>query len=901
MNTLEQVHICIKESTEIYCRDNNYFITTEDISNKINISRTVVSRYLNQLTRKEELIKIITRPVLYFDKQIIEKHYSISFGERIEFLNVEEMLSQILALKKGQKENLIIGGNGSLADVIIKFETFLSSLRYENAIGLICGEKGTGKKFVSTQLFESACESNVFPKDMKIITYKCCDSENTEYDLLGDKERMGLIEKSNGNLLFISYAEELSKNTQEKLVSLIENKMVDFQHNSEKIKIGIILSTTYSPHEVFESNLYDILNVNLTLPTLSQRPLNELERITYKYLIQEESKFKKKISLNINTFEALYSHVYKNNIDGLIKAIGITTSNAAYGLDDQDNDIKIYLYHLPEEILIDHEIVDQPSDKQMLSLSEIGNGFLVNSIINYYNEILKEFDNYINNEGIVGNFIINVKKILNRYCDFIIFTKELSNQRVDSYISVLENIFDYVGEKDQVIIYSNYSYVIAKIIYKLTYLDDEIQSWELRNKNAVNNILEVFNKEMSNEYHVALKIVDKIYKFLDIRLDSVNVIFLTFSLYYYGSNLEEQKIHGFVIAHGYSTASSIVDSVNRLVDKHVLDPIDMPLDVQVDEIIKKIKTYITYYSRCEELILMVDMGSLEEIAGKITSNLNIRVGVINNISTKVALSVADGMMQKKSLECILSDTCNNVKFEFKIYENKKKPVILFTTETGIAATKRVIEVFKNSLPKKIDLQFIMCDVNQLISNGINDAIFNSYNILMITGTVEIEIENVPYIAIEDLVSFTDAEKINNIFRTYLTDAEIYNFNNNLIKNFSLGNIVQSLTILNAGVLIDYIEDATEKLQRSLQFPLQSRIKIRLYIHISSIVERLVTKQKLIEYPELLKFEEKQSEFIKVFKQSFLKLCEYYGIEIPNNEIAYLYEYIFFSKGTKYGE
>ena len=44
-----------------------------------------------------------------------------------------------------------------------------------------------------------------------------------------------------------------------------------------------------------------------------------------------------------------------------------------------------------------------------------------------------------------------------------------------------------------------------------------------------------------------------------------------------------------ILAHGYSTASSIADAVNRLLDKYIFDALDMPLDVDSNQITKKVK------------------------------------------------------------------------------------------------------------------------------------------------------------------------------------------------------------------------------------------------------------------------------------------------------------------------
>ena len=52
-----------------------------------------------------------------------------------------------------------------------------------------------------------------------------------------------------------------------------------------------------------------------------------------------------------------------------------------------------------------------------------------------------------------------------------------------------------------------------------------------------------------------------------------------------------------ILAHGYSTASSIAESANKLLDTYVFDAIDMPLNVDSTTIINKINNYLSYMGK----------------------------------------------------------------------------------------------------------------------------------------------------------------------------------------------------------------------------------------------------------------------------------------------------------------
>lgn len=62
------------------------------------------------------------------------------------------------------------------------------------------------------------------------------------------------------------------------------------------------------------------------------------------------------------------------------------------------------------------------------------------------------------------------------------------------------------------------------------------------------------------------------------------------------------------------------------------------------------------------------------------------------------------------------------------------------------------------------------------------------------GLFNPEIEGIPFISLEDIISMNSAEKLTNIFSEYLDEEQMEIFNQNLVKNFSLQNVVESITI-----------------------------------------------------------------------------------------------------------
>ncbi|MCB6567448.1 hypothetical protein LI169_20560, partial [Desulfovibrio desulfuricans] len=63
----------------------------------------------------------------------------------------------------------------------------------------------------------------------------------------------------------------------------------------------------------------------------------------------------------------------------------------------------------------------------------------------------------------------------------------------------------------------------------------------------------------------------------------------------------------------------------------------MPLNTPVQEISGKLNDFIEENPHLKNIILLVDMGSLEQIGEQLAELFNSNIGVIDNISTKIAL------------------------------------------------------------------------------------------------------------------------------------------------------------------------------------------------------------------------------------------------------------------------
>ena len=102
----------------------------------------------------------------------------------------------------------------------------------------------------------------------------------------------------------------------------------------------------------------------------------------------------------------------------------------------------------------------------------------------------------------------------------------------------------------------------------------------------------MFTNMMMNESIIADQIIKQIKTATNVSLSNMNRIFLMLNIRMYNKELQGQDTMGIILSHGYSTASSIADAANSLLNHYIFEAIDMPLDTPVEEITKKLNKYI---------------------------------------------------------------------------------------------------------------------------------------------------------------------------------------------------------------------------------------------------------------------------------------------------------------------
>ncbi|WP_411170074.1 sigma 54-interacting transcriptional regulator [Clostridium sp. MB05] len=909
-----QILKMLKEKTKNITIDTLEELTATNISNELKISRNLASQYLNEFVNERKAIKVNRRPVYFLDVEELELKYKKRIDkENYSIEEIEEYFTVFLEEKKDFMN--LIGYKGSLKYVV---EQCKSAIAYppDGLPILFYGPTGTGKSYMANLMYEYAVNTRKVSSDKKFVTVNCSEYANNPElltaNLFGakkgsytgaDKDTVGLIKAADGGILFLDEVHCLKPECQEKLFLFMDKgiyHMVGDNETWHEANVRLVFATTENPEDVLLKTLLRRIAIIATIPSLEDRPIEERKGIIYHVFKKESENIGKKIRISNAVYKALLNCNLSGNIGQIKNYIKAGCANAFLQQIDNSEYLDVNIYNMPQFLLAfnnkDQVVVERALDKKMINIEEINPEKRAENnckIVELYESIIKSYlDNKIKNLPF-KDFLIAYDKQLNRSYDYIVYSNiEANYQKVQYIKTVLENIFDLTINQYRINIPNNDIIAFSRYLNDYIQNRSEISIWENTNKELIKKVEEEVKVKLNREHHIAVEINNLLQNSLDVTLGGMELAFLTMNIKSHNREVDINRIPGIILSHGYSTASSIADAANKLLDCYIFDAIDMPLGVSSEEIVKKIKDYINKKGNFNEIILLVDMGSLEDIYKGIQNDTNINIGIINNINTKLALDIGLKLIQGYEVEEILKESCNKNYSSYKYIKNRKlEKVILTVCPTGIGTSKKIAELINRSLPRKIEINIIPQDYGLIVDEKTLKELQDKYDIKLVIGTINPNIEEVPFISLENIIVNNKLEYLEEIFSEYLTAEEIKTFKDNIVKVFSLSNIVDYLTILNAEKVLEVVGVAVDEMEKKLNIELMTSIKIGLYVHLSCLLERLITKTHITTYDCIEKFKEENKEFIEIVRESLTEVEKYFSVEIPVEEIGYIFDYI----------
>ena len=873
--------------------------TIVNLSRILKISKVNILELIKKLIDDGSILKVTENPIFFIDRYIFENMYKTKIKDN-SINDIDAYISLLCSNPQDFKK--LIGWDRSLSQLV---EQCKATISYPpNGLPMMLhGATGTGKSLIAKLSYEYAKNHNFLQKEKRFVSVNCSEYANNPElltaNLFGyvkgaftgaDRDVEGLISLADGGVLFLDEVHNLKGECQEKLFQFMDQSIYHRVGDNKTwytSQVRLIVATTEEPDKVLLRTLLRRIPMIIEIPSLENRGLQEKAEILHHIFNLEQTRLNIKIKMSSQVYNLLISSKYDGNIGGLKSVIQSCCINSLFQINSL-NEMEITLKNLPENFLkkIRIEKIVANHNEEFIYVDNLV------KITGVNNRIIKLCEEIINlhTEKDDQQFYDRASKKILEYLDESLIDGNMQN-KTDFYNEGIRHILQLVNMHYHLELSNNNILAMSRLFIDFMHNAHVIAEWSREREDNISIILEKLKNDNLRLDSISVEIINYFENYLDMKLSNLELIMLLLFLQMYSvTNIIERR-SAVILAHGFSTASSIASAANQFLGKYIYDSIDVPLNVDSTTVIKQLNSYISKLNNIEELILLVDMGSLESIYTGLNLR-NAKIGIINQVTTSSALEIGSSLLRNETLEVIFDRAANQGAIKYRIENNlRKTPLILCSCMSGMGAAERLREVIMSSLPANSIIKVKSYNYYDLLKNSINDMLFEDGKVICVVGTMNPNIKGLNFIAIEDLVINTDSQNFDEYFKDYLSPEDLDVFKKNILKNFSLSNIMNTLTILNPNKLLEYVTEALEKLQNRMKVHLSNKICLGLYMHVCCLIERLILHQDIEIYPNIEEFIAKQNTFISHVKDSFKEIEYYYKVQIPTEEIGYIFDYI----------
>jgi transcriptional regulatory protein LevR/transcriptional regulator with AAA-type ATPase domain len=922
---IEKIYQYIKEHSQYYTKNDLKMkcgFDAFEIAQRLHLLRNNVSRELNTLFKMGKIVKIYGRPVLYLDKETLEKFCGRKIEEGpVEIRNVEEYIQvdKEIDAEENSPFRYLIGAEGSLKGQV---EQAKAAILYppHGLHTLVVGQTGSGKTLFVNMMYDYGKQVKRFREDAPFRVFNCADYYTNPQLLMAqlfghvkgsftgaDTEKVGLIEKANGGILFLDEIHRLPPEGQEMIFYFMDtgtfNRLGEVERTREA-KVLIIGATTEDHTSSFLKTFIRRIPIVISIPSLNERPLKERLDMVRFLLSNEAHRVNKPISISSEAVRALISSVSFGNVGQLKSNIQLVCAKAFLNGIHNKNLIEVNYKILPDALkgtLLkigaerkDMEELSHFLEEKMIAYPQ-GNKVFVQDDpyeppFNLY-QIIGDKVKLLKDEGmseaLIKRFIatdinLHIKSFYNKF-NSQTNTRQNILKIVDKRLfEVAESIVELAGKKLKKEYTDQFLYALSLHISSLF---KRIKSNQLVQYSNIESVIE----DYPMEYAVAMEIKQKLEEEFHIQIPKVELEYFALLLQSVQGANRDGKIVIVVIAHGNSTASSMRDVVQKLFGYNNIIAVDMPIEVSPEQVLEETMGKLQNMNVGKGVLLLVDMGSLTNFDTLIMEKLDVKIRVLDMVSTPLVLEAA----RKSNISGMDLDSIYFSLKKFKGYDGvvnetdfplEPEGVILTICSTGEGTAVKLKEMVEQIVKqiivdKKIDV--IPIGLHSLQEEV--EKIKAQHNIIAAVGVANPNME-VPFISLEALLDGRGEKALKNILKTdlYIDKAG----QNVVVRKLCEDSLQQFLMYMNPGKILSVLIQFQEVLEAELRRNFNNHMKIKLIVHCGCALERMVIREGLVYKGSR---ENINSDIIKHVKKAAEVFKETVQLELSDDEILYISE------------
>ncbi|HFC9360043.1 TPA: sigma 54-interacting transcriptional regulator [Enterococcus faecium] len=901
-------------------------VTTQEIAEVLGIQRTNSSKDLNQLVREGKLIKTDGRPVRYIYQTLVThvkpvtKHV-VSYKETpvSEEKNTLQIDTKDIFAK-------IIGANGSMKNSVEQAKAaILYPPRGLNC--LITGPTGSGKTYFAHAMYHFAKAHHVIDEETELIVFNCADYANNPELLMShlfgyakgaftgaDEEKMGIIDQADGGMLFLDEIHRLPPEGQEMIFYFMDHgtySRLGETTKSHEANVRIVGATTEDPGSSLLETFVRRIPINIKLPAFEKRPANEKVDLVKIMIAHEANRTQRKISLTEDVAKALIGSVTYGNIGQLKSNIQLVCARGflnhmqspeiSITIDDLTEGIRSGLIQLASNRsamaelskILEPKITVAPNDTIMKIQSDSYElPYNLYDIIGDKAALLKSdgLDQEAINHFISTDINIHLKSFYKDHGFSFNADSKLAEFVDPKIIEVTNQIYVMVKRSLQYEFQQNFIYAMS------LHISSFLKKINLGEERHTNDNIREMAFDFPDEYAVAKEVRSYIETYFQVEIPESEDYYLTVLLVSLRANQASGRIGVVVAAHGNSTASSMVQVVQQLLDAENVRAVDMPLDMDPKTALDRIERNVQEVDEGSGVILLVDMGSLASFNSQIQRDTGIPVRTVDMVTTSLVLETVRKVSVLGTDLDMLHESLKNFRGYAEIssvesvQEAKpihKKKAVLAICASGEGTAQRIKELIERAVNKRQETELEVLALSIVEVKEELPVIQKEYQIIATTGITDLNIQ-APFIPLERFIDQNIEVILDQLLmESELEETEFIFLDEESAKNTCVEFISDNFIFINGSKLIDPMWQFSTQISQTTGIGDEEYgFKINLVMHTAGMIERIIRNESLtVEENELTNTT--NDPLYSQLAASVVLLEDQIKVKVPIEEMYYL--------------
>lgn len=655
---------------------------------------------------------------------------------------------------------------------------------------LIIGETGVGKSELAECMHKFALESGCLPETAPFIIFNCADyAENSQLlitQLFGCTkgaytgavvDRKGLIEQTDGGILFLDEVHRLSSEGQEMLFQLIDKGIYRKLGESDAVRtarVQLIAATTENIETSLLATFKRRIPMLIHVPSLYERPLAERLQLIHKFFGFESSRMNAPLQVALDVIKAYLLYDCRGNIGQLKSDIQVTCAKSflsyvtkkeavvhvdiqSLGLHVKKGLMQINTKRNEIDSLVWNDFKFNPGQYQGTS-SELEDD-LYSFPKDYYGYIEQVHTQYLEQgmdiqqiRRLIGGEIEKklqhvIKHVKHRLAP--LSRDEISKVVGSEIISLVQEILEIAEAK--------LGKMHESIFYCLAIHLNATFSRLKQGRAIINPNLEEIKNKFNLEYGVASEMVAYIKKEYAIELPEDEIGYIT--LYLHGNEEEEEEKVGVVVATHGNVGGDMLEIACKLLNINHGQAFNMRFEESPQTALAQLIGIVQNCDAGKGVLMLVDMGSLLTFGEMIQERTRIHVETIDRVDTVMVIeALRRSILPGSSLEDVIYGI-ENLNYNFqktkiaqRVVMRKKAIITICFTGEGVAfyCMQQVKRILSDQLGDLAVLHMGMIgkhDIDHQIQQ-----ILMKYEVMAVVGSVDPKLRGIPYFTIDEILS-----------------------------------------------------------------------------------------------------------------------------------------------------